>query len=89
MSDLQPGDLCRIKRVDSPYWKPRSMDKYNGLVVALVTIEELPYITPKLKPFWRVSGITPVGVLVSHLVLEKIPPEELAIDRVTEGLIDA
>jgi len=69
---LQPGDLCVI--IDHPCPWPQAR-KYIGLTVVLIETWS-PMEPSELTPYWRCSGL-PMGVIVSHQVLRKIPPDRM------------
>ena len=68
---LAPGDLCVIIEHPCP-WPPAR--KFIGHTVVLIEI--WPLDISDLSPYWRCSGL-PTGVIVSHQVLRKIPPDRM------------
>jgi hypothetical protein len=77
--ELQPGDLCVI--IDHP--QISSFDKCHiGKVVVLLNSRNYDNLL-SWNPFWRVSGVEGVEA-ISQEILRKIPPDELAKDRITE-----
>lgn len=77
MEPLHPGDLCVVKGaagVDIPH----PFAYVIGRTVICLGIAELPPLpwVPAYAPFWRCSGL-PEHWAISHILLRKIPPEEM------------
>lgn len=71
MEQLIPGDLCVI--IDHPDKAPYA----EGLIGrTVVLIEVIGIYIGQHSPYWRCSGV-PAGVIVSHQVLRKIPPDRM------------
>ena len=71
MEQLNPGDLCVI--VAHEPMNPWSRS-YVGRTVVLIDI--CWHVFSHLAPYWRCSGLPPT-TMVSHLVLRKIPPDQM------------
>ena len=75
-TELQPGDLCRIVR---PSYTPVPRDdvlRYVGRTVILIEHHHLANQVGGWAPYWRCSGLPP-ECAVSHIVLKKIPPDQM------------
>lgn len=86
MNNLAPGDMCIVVKglIVDPLYRAQVGGK---TVILLEEISQMPsyrYLNPFWSPYWRCSGLPP-SMVVSHKILQKIPPAPLMDEPETQS----